>query len=118
MDAPLAFSVNATPTQAVVGPLITGAVGYGFTVTICVALLEQLLLFVPVNVYVPDVDAVIDDAVDPPGFHEKLSPGSEFEFNTTDPPWQNVVGPPARIFTTGNPFTVTFVVMEQPLLFV
>ena len=70
MEAPLAFSVKAWPTQAAVGPLITGAVGNGFTVTVTDSLLEHPPLLVPVNVYAPGVDTVMDEAVDPPGLHE------------------------------------------------
>jgi hypothetical protein len=59
---------------------------------------------------------VIDCVVSPV---DQRFPVAEDEFSTTDPPSQNVVGPPAVITgTAGLGFTVTFVAeaeeVEQP----
>ena len=62
------------------------------------------------TVYVPEVETVIDCVVAPV---DQRFPLAEEEVNTTLPPAQKVVGPPAEIVgVAGSGFTVTVVPAE------
>jgi hypothetical protein len=92
--------------------------GVGFTVTVVPVEVAEQPPLVTVTVYVPEVVAVIDCVVAPPG--DQTLPLAEDEVSVTLPPEQNVVGPPAEIVgVAGVGFTVTVVpadVAEQPPL--
>jgi hypothetical protein len=120
--------VNTTlpPAQKVVGPPapIVGVVGIGLTVTVVPALaaLEHPSALVITTVYEPVAVAVYVSAVAPliadPSLYHWL-PVAEDEVNTTLPPAQKVVGPPALIVgVDGIGLTVTVVpplaALEQP----
>lgn len=109
-----AEDVNTTepPEQNVVAPpgVIVGVAGGGLTVIVVPALVELQVPFETVTVYVPEVETVIDCVV---ALVDQVFPDAAEDVNTTEPPVQNVVGPPARITgTPGAGFTVTFVLDE------
>ena len=107
--------VNTTlpPAQNVNGPPaeIVGVAGIGFTVTVVPAdVAEVQPPLVTETVYVPEVETVIDCVVAPV---DQRFPLAEEEVNTTLPPAQKVVGPPAEIVgVAGSGFTVTVVPAE------
>jgi hypothetical protein len=110
------------PEQNVVGPPaeIEGVVGSGVTVTaIADDGAEVQLPFVTATVYEPEAVTVMDCVVAPV---DQMLPVAAEEVRVTDPPEQNVVGPPAVIVgVAGVVFTVTTVpvdVAEQPALIV
>ena len=98
------------PAQNVVEPpaLIVGVAGTGFTVIVVPAdVAEVQPAVVTATVYVPLAETVIDCVVAPV---DQTFPLAEDEVNTTDPPAQNVVEPPALIVgVAGSGFTVTVV---------
>ena len=103
------FNTTDPPEQNVVGPAadIVGALGVGLTVTEIelLAALWQPDALVTLQVNVPAVVTVMFDVV-APFDHKQLVPA--VEFNTTDPPEQNVVGPAAEIVgALGVGLTVT-----------
>ena len=117
-----AVSVTELPSQNVVGPLAvtTGVVGSTFTVTAVATLVAlQPFAFVTVTLYEPDVFATVDCDVAPFDQRYEALAGA---VSVTEPPSQNVVGPPA--VTTGvggSAFTVTAVAAlaaPQPFAFV
>jgi hypothetical protein len=114
-------SVTEPPVQNVVGPpaVMVGVAGLAFTVTAVAALVAlQPLAFVTFTLYGPVVVALIDCVVAP--FDQRYDVPA-LAVSVTDPPAQNVVGPPTVIVATGFAFTVTVVaalVAEQPLVFV
>ena len=107
-------SITEPPAQKVVEPLadIVGVAGVGFTVTISLAETGELHpTLVTVTVNVPDAVTVMDCVVAP--FDQRF-PVADEEVNTTFPPEQNVVGPPAEIVgVAGMAFTVTTVAAER-----
>ena len=81
------------------------ATGNAFTVTTVAAdVAEHPAALVTVTVYEPEVLTVIDCVV-APVLHNHDVPADAVK--VTDPPVQNVVGPPAVIVATGNAFIVT-----------
>jgi hypothetical protein len=103
--------VNTTdpPAQKVKGPPaeIVGVASNGFTVTVVGADVAEHVPFDTVTEYVPEVETVIDCVVAPV---DQVFPVALEDVNTTDPPAQNVVGPPAVIIgVAGTGFTVTVV---------
>ena len=104
--------VTELPEQNVVGPLvvIVGTGGSGLAVTV---IGEDTTPHNPVEtltVKVPLEETVIDCVVAPV---DQVFPVVEEEVSTTEPPEQNVVGPPAVIVGTGGVgFTVTVVATE------
>jgi hypothetical protein len=116
--------VNTTdpPAQNVVGPpaAIVGVGGIGLTVIVVPALaaLEQPEA-VTIIVYVPAAVAVYVWLVAPliaaPSLYHWL-PVADDEVNTTDPPAQNVVGPPAEIVGVAGIGLTTTVVPELAAL--
>ena len=96
------------PAQKEVGPpaVIVGIAGVGLTVTAVEAdVAEQPFASINVTVYEPLEVTVIDCEVAP---FDQVFPVAAEDVNTTDPPEQKVVGPPAVIVgTTGSGFTVT-----------
>ena len=77
---------------------------------------EQPLPSVTVTEYEPDA-LTVTDCVVAPLFHSHDKPAEAV--NVTEPPAQNVVGPPAVMFAAGKVFTVTNdVVLLHPLPFV
>ena len=115
-------SVTEPPEQKVVGPpaVIVGVAGLEFTVTTVAAdVAEQPEPFVTVTVYDPEVLTVIDCEVAP---LDQRFPLAADDVRVTEPPEQNVVGPPAVIVGIGGfELTVTTVaadVAEQPEPFV
>lgn len=110
-----AEDVNTTepPEQNVVAPpgVIVGVAGGGFTVIVVPALVELHVPFETVTVYVPEVETVMDCVV---ALVDQVFPDVAEEVSTTEPPVQNVVGPPVEIVGTGGAgFTVTFVPDEE-----
>ena len=106
-DAPAdAVSVTEPPLQNVTGPpAVIVAVGNAFTVTTVAAdVAEQLAALVTVTVYEPAVLTVIDCVV-APVLHNQDAPADAV--SVTEPPLQNVTGPPAVIVAVGNGLTVT-----------
>ena len=105
-----AVSITEPPAQKVVGPpaVIVGVAGSGFTVTVIGALAAEVQPnCVSVTVYVPFEDTVIDCVNSLPG--DQVLPEVAEEVSTTEPPAQNVVGPPAVMVGVGGiGFTVTF----------
>jgi len=107
-----ADEVNTTlfPAQNVVGPpaVIVGTGGFGLTVTdVAVEFPEVHPATICSTVYEPVVVTVMDCVVSP--VDHKLLAEAE-DVNMTEPPEQNVVGPPAVITgTEGIGFTVTLV---------
>lgn len=113
-----AEAVNNTdpPVQNVVEPPARiVAVGAGFTVTnVAADVVEQPDALVTVTEYEPFVVAVIACVVAPLLHNHELPADA---VNSTDPPTQNVVGPPALMVAAGRVFTITSVsaeVEEQP----
>lgn len=114
-----ADDVNVTepPAQKVVGPpgVIVGVAGGAVTVIVVPALVELQVPFETVTVYVPDVETVIACVV---SAVDQVFPAAADEVSVTEPPVQNVVGPPGvMIGTLGAAFTVTAVaedVATQP----
>ena len=108
-------SVMVEPMQTVLLPVIALTTGKGFTVTeVTEEVAEHPLPSVSVTVLVPVLFTLIDCVVSPL-LHKQEDP--EVEFNVTEPPLQNVVGPPALMVTVGNGFTVTVVtddIAEHP----
>lgn len=104
--------VTEPPAQNVVGPLavITGTGGSAFTITTTGEEVEVHDPLETVTVYEPLVETVIDCVVAPV---DQVFPVVEEEVSTTEPPEQNVVGPPAVIIGTGGVgFTVTVVATD------
>jgi hypothetical protein len=107
------LNTTESPSQNVNGPfaVITGVLGFDTTVTSTAV--EASELHVPsetVTVYVPVAFTVIDGVVEPSDHKYELAAD---EVNVTEPPAQNVVGPPAVIVgVVGNAFTVTVVPAE------
>jgi hypothetical protein len=108
-------STTLLPEQNVVGPPaeIVGTEGIGFTVTtVAVEGADVQAPSVVVTVYDPGVVTVIDGVVAP---FDQVYPNVDEEVSVTDPPAQNVVGPPAEIVgVAGVGFTVTFCAAELP----
>jgi hypothetical protein len=108
--------VNVTdpPVQNAVGPpaVIVGVDGKEFTVTTVPAdEVDVQPPLVTLTVYVPPVETVMDCVVAP---LDQVLPFADDDVNVTDPPEQNVVGPPAVIIgVDGNEFTVTTVPAED-----
>ena len=103
-----AVRVTLPPWQNVVGPLalIEGA-GSGLTVTLVAALVaEHPLALVTVTLWLPDAVTSIDWVVAP--FDQRYEVPA-LAVRVTEPPSQNVVGPPAVIVAAGSAFTVTVV---------
>lgn len=100
-----------------VGPpgVIVGAAGGGVTVIVVPALVELQVPFETVTVYVPEVETVIGCVV---SAVDQVFPVADDEVNVTEPPVQNVVGPPGVIIgVPGAELTVTTVgedVATQP----
>lgn len=107
-----ADEVNTTlpPSQNVVAPVtaIVGVVASGFTLTVVPAdTAEVQFPLLKVTEYVPEVVTVIDGVVAP---FDHTFPVAAEEVNTTLPPAQKVVGPPAVIVgVAGKALTVTVV---------
>jgi hypothetical protein len=122
-DAALdAVSVTEPPAQNVVGPpaVIVGVAGIALTVTVVAAEVAlQPLAFVTVTLNEPEVVTLIDCVVAP---FDQRYPAALGAVKVTEPPSQNVVGPPAVITgIDGFAFTVTVIgadVALQPLAFV
>jgi len=69
--------------------------GVGFTVTVIEEDIGEVQpVTVVVTLYVPELVTVIACVVSP---SDQVSPELADEVNTTEPPWQNVVAPPAEI---------------------
>jgi hypothetical protein len=85
--------------------------GNAVTVTVVPAEVAEVQpAVVTATVYVPDVDTVIDCVVAPV---DHTFPLAEEDVNTTLPPAQKVVGPPAlMVGVAGSGFTVTVVPAE------
>lgn len=104
--------VNVTDPgeQKVVGPpaVIVGVAGNGLTVTLVTAEVRvHPAAFETVTVNEPDVVTVIVCVVAPFDHKYEVDAGAE---SVTEPPAQNVVGPPAVIVgMAGKAFTVTTV---------
>lgn len=104
--------VTEPPLQKVVGPpgVIVGVAGGGFTVTMVPTLVELQVPLDTVTVYVPEVETVIACVT---ALVDQVFPVADDEVKVTEPPVQNVVGPPAEIVgTLGEAFTVTIVAEE------
>src|SRR5437773_9644720 len=90
------------PWQNVVGPLgLIVGVGLGLTVTTVpppATVPEQPLASVTVTEYVPDTLTLMATVV-APGPHRYLEAADDVR--VTEPPWQNVVGPPGVIVGVG-----------------
>ena len=100
--------------------VIIGVAGFALTVTTVAAeVAEQPDPLVTVTVYEPEALTEIDCVVAPV---DHVLPVAEEEVKVTEPPEQNVVGPPAdMVGVAGFEFTVTTVVVEvaeQPEPFV
>ena len=111
-DAPAdAVSTTDPPVQNVVGPpAVIVAAGNGFTVTAVAAdVAEQPAALVTVTVYDPDALTVIDCVV-APLLHDHDAPADAV--SVTEPPLQNVSGPPAVMVAAGNGLTVTTVAAD------
>ena len=109
------------PSQNVVGPpaVITGVDGFALTVTVVAAdIALQPLAFVTITPYEPELVTLIDCVVAP---FDQRYPVDSGAVSVTEPPAQNVVGPPAVITgVDGRALTVIVVVAValQPLAFV
>lgn len=109
--------VTEPPAQNVVGPpgVIVGAAGGAVTVIVVPALVELHVPFETVTVYVPEVETVIACVV---SVVDQVFPVADEEVKVTEPPVQNVVGPPGVITgVLGAGLTVTVVaedVATQP----
>lgn len=104
--------VTEPPVQNEVGPpaVIVGTGGSGFTVTFVAVEVDEQDPFETVTVYEPLALTVIDCVVAPV---DQVFPVVADEVKVTEPPAQNVVGPPAVIVATGGSgFTVTTVAAE------
>ena len=100
------------PAQNVVGPpaVMVGTGGSGFTVTVVAADVSEQVPFETVTLKVPLAVTVIDCVVAP---FDHVFPLAEEEVNVTEPPAQNVVGPPAvMVGVAGSGFTVTVVATD------
>jgi hypothetical protein len=89
--------VTEPPVQNVVAPpaVIVGVAGFAFTVTTVAAeVAEHPEPFVTVTVYDPAVLTVMDCVVAPV---DHRLPVAEEDVSITEPPVQNVVGPPEEI---------------------
>ena len=105
-------NVTEPPAQNVVGPpgVIVGAAGGAVTVIVVPALVELQVPFETVTVYVPEVETVIACVV---SAVDQVFPGADDDVKVTEPPVQNVVGPPGVITgTAGAGLTVTVVAEE------
>src|ERR1051325_375642 len=121
-EAALEVSVTEAPAQNVVGPpgVMVGVGGVGFTVTTVAAdaALEQPDV-VTMTVELPDavglfVLAVAPAMGEPPRYH--WLPDALLEVSVTEPPAQNVVGPPGvMVGVAGIGFTVTGVAVDEAL---
>jgi hypothetical protein len=90
--------------------MVTAGVTLGVTVTsVAVEVAEQSAALVTVTVYEPTVLTVIDCVV-APLLHNQDAPADAV--SVTEPPLQNVTGPPAVIVAVGNVFTVITVAAE------
>ena len=88
------------------------AVGKLFTVTVVIVdVAEHPLALVTVTLKVPLFVTLIVCVV-APVLHNQVLPTPAVPVKFTDPPEQNVVGPPAVIVAVGNAFTVTVVIAE------
>ena len=104
--------ITDPPAQNVVGPpaVIVGVAGSGFTVMVVTADVAEQDPFETVTLNVPLVVTVIDCVVAP---FDQVFPVADEEVKTTDPPAQNVVGPPAVIVgVAGSGLTVTVVTAD------
>ena len=104
------------PVQKVVGPpAVIVAAGRALTVTVVAAdVAEQPLASVTVTLYAPAALTVMDWVVAPLDQRYALALD---DVSVTEPPAQNVVGPPAVMVGDGGGLTVTLVaaeVAEQP----
>lgn len=100
------------PAQKVVGPpaVIVGTGGSGLTVTVVTADVAEQVPFETVTLKFPLAETVIVCVVAP---FDQVFPVAEEEVKVTDPPAQNVVGPPGVIVgVAGSGFTVTVVATE------
>ncbi|MNE05539.1 hypothetical protein D3C80_981070 [compost metagenome] len=100
------------PAQNVVGPpaVMVGTGGSGLTVTVVAVDVAEQVPPETVTVKVPLAVTVIDCVVAP---FDHVFPVVEEEVKVTDPPAQNVVGPPAVIVGVGGTgFTVTVVAAD------
>ncbi|MNU79312.1 hypothetical protein D3C71_689260 [compost metagenome] len=86
--------VTEPPVQNAIGPLavIVGVGGTGFTVTTVATDVDEQLPLTTVTVYEPLAVTVIDCVVAP---FDQVFPVADEDVKTTEPPAQNVVGPPA-----------------------
>ena len=93
------------------------AVGNGLTVTVVLLTSLQPLALVTVTVYVPAEVTLIAAVVADVDHKYPVPPEAA---SVTDPPKQNVVGPPGVIMAAGSGLTVTVVisVSVQPLALV
>jgi len=83
--------VTEPPSQTVVGPSITGVVGFALTVMLVGAEVAlQPFAFVTVTQYSPALVSVIDWEVAPFDQRYEVDSGA---VSVTEPPLQNVVGP-------------------------
>jgi hypothetical protein len=113
-EAEDAVSVTEPPAQKVVGPpaVIVG-VGSGLTVTeVADDVAEQPFASVTVTLYEPDALTAIDCVV-APVLHKYDE--AEDAVSVTEPPTQNVVGPPAVIDGVGSGLTTTAVAEDVAL---
>lgn len=103
-------SVTEPPVQNAIGPLavMVGVAGIGLTVTTVGTDEDEQLPLTTVTVYEPPVVTVMDCVVAP---FDQVFPVAEEEVKTTEPPAQNVVGPPA-VMVGGVPgVTVTVLLL-------
>lgn len=109
---PEATNVAVSPTQSWLGPEMT-AVGVACTFTVWLAVLEQLLPFVTVTVYVVVVvGETLTVALEPNPLLHWYEPPPLADKSTVKP-LQIVLGP--LMLATGNVFTVTSCVVVHPL---
>ena len=101
------FNFGSVPKSiALSGP--ASAFGNGFTITVVVAeVAEQLFAFFTVTLNEPLLVTLID-CVTAPELQSHELPADAV--SVTEPPLQNVVGPPAVIVAAGKAFTVTVAV--------
>ena len=93
--------------KEVLPPAVIVAVGNAFTVTTVAAdVAEQLAALVTVTVYDPAALTVIACVV-APLLHNQDDPADAV--SVTEPPLQNVTGPPAVIVAVGDAFTDTVI---------
>jgi len=109
----LDVNVTLPPAQNVVAPpaVIVGVAGFGLTVTVVAAEVDEQPPLVTVTVYDPEAVAEIACVVAPPG--DQTLPVALLEVKVTLPPVQNVVAPPAvMVGVAGFVLTVTVVAAE------